>query len=192
MATSPIVSAPVTASSTEIEELNLTLRELIEQKDAQIRALLADETARLDSAVGNLAAPSAPDAFERYQYVRSAAVSSTNSTGWQRKLNLNGFELPLGTYRIGWAYRYNNTSNNTDFLGRLLMNGEELFRHAQTPNEQSRTFLKDGLGQYQHVSGFDVIENLSGTVDFDLEYATGDRKHTASIWKAVLELRRIA
>lgn len=192
MAESPIVAAPVSASPSELEELNLTLREVIEQKDAAVRAELSSRTDQLDSAVANFTAPSAPNAFVRYTYARAPELSSTNSTGWQTKLNLNGFDLPLGTYRIGWSYRFNSNSERASFCAQLLVNGAPLFHHEAGMGGKYATFVPQSRGQHQLAAGFDVLEGLSGTVDFDLQYATDDKKHTASIWGVTLELWRIA
>lgn len=192
MAESPLVAAPVTATPSELEALNLSLRELIEQKDAAVRAELTTRTDQLDSAIANVTAPTTPNAFERYAFARSSGLSATNSTDWQRKLNLNGFELPLGSYRVGWAYRFNASAERASFRARLLVNGVPLFHHEAGMGGKFAALVQQSQGQHQLASGFDVLEDLSGTVDFDLHYATDDKKHTASIWGATLELWRIA
>jgi len=170
---------------TELDDLNQSLRSLVDANDIAVRSWAGDQFAVLQSSVDNLQSPSAPNAFYQYQYVRSDTLTATNNESYQRYLNLLGWQLTAGEYRIAWTYEYDKPSSKTTAQFKILANHAVIHRHSDDE------IVSRGSTVTVCISGFDVL-SLSGTVDFDLMWATTDKRYPTYLRKAVMEIWRIS
>ena len=129
----------------------------------------------------------------QYLYEESLPVSTTTSNAYVLKLRLTTpSTLPLGNYRIGWSFSYNQDSTNSDFLGRVQLNDSiDLMATRVEHSESAGTFGTTGTDQRLNASGF-IVKNLSGTNTIDIEYASETAGVSASIWDACIEFWRVS
>jgi len=124
---------------------------------------------------------------QEFQEASSLGQSSHNLTSYEQKLRLTTGDLPEGTYRIGWSYRWRMSHNdNKDFKARIQINDSTtIMEHQQEVQDTS-------YDQKHRCSGFYYAE-LSGVKNIDLDFCIGcyNYQATAYIEDARLEIWRV-
>jgi hypothetical protein len=134
-----------------------------------------------------------------YNYVKVPQVQTVVSSNWQNIATLNAIGLKNGTYRIGFSYGWNHDHNNSDFLARFQLDGNDLGEiHQQEPKESGGSFGSTGTNQ-KYVAQRVFIEELQGdhTITFDIAseriYGNNDDGYgkESSVWDVVVEIWRV-
>jgi hypothetical protein len=115
----------------------------------------------------------------------SAGLSTTTSTAYQQKLRLTTGAIEAGTYRVGWMYDWQMTSNNYNFDAQVQVDDTTtLMNHVEEPQDTATT-------QRHQVSGFAYVDLTAATHNIDLDYRSSNTSGTSRIQNARLELWRV-
>lgn len=101
----------------------------------------------------------------QFNAAESLGRSTTTSTAFQFKLNLNVVGLPAGDYIILWSAAIGNSDEEIGVTIRV-----ELDNTTELINVRPQVG-RDVLTEWSHNSGGHAIVTLSGTHDFDIDFA---------------------
>jgi len=118
-----------------------------------------------------------------YEFIQDQTSSSTNGTSFQNKLSLASSNLTQGNYRVQVQYGWKYSNNKFAFEGRVTLNNTVQELHTQTPANTSNTHF---------ISRAFLVENFSGQLTCDLDFRSTKNGKTASIFSALIDLRRIS
>lgn len=127
----------------------------------------------------------APAFGSNFYNAYSEALSSTTSTNYQTKLELNVNGLTYGQYRIGWYYEWSAVDTKKNFLARVLINDDyAIMEQGEMPHKvvDDSNYPQSGFGFYTG----------DGNLNIKLDYCTADKKKAAYIQRVRLELWRIS
>ena len=117
----------------------------------------------------------------QFIYAEDTAESSTNSTTYIEKLTLSR-TVSSGTYRVGWYFEWDVSSETIIFYARIQLNGADIGTVADTAASAHTAW---GM-----TSGFYYTTLSSGTLQLDLDYRCAVSNKTAYIRNARLEFWR--
>jgi hypothetical protein len=117
-----------------------------------------------------------------FQYVESETQSST--TNYEQKVYLETISLLSGTYKISWYAEGNINSNKYSLIADIKVNGTAIGEYYKEPKDANSS-------QYTNITGFKCL-TLSGINEISLSYGTTNKKGTASIRRARIEIYRIS
>jgi len=113
------------------------------------------------------------------------SISSTTSTSWQEKLQLDLNNIPDGKYRIGWFYEWQMRNGSFDFRCRLQLDDtEDIMNQQQEPQDANSD-------QWYPASGFGYKTLSSGNHKIEIDYCSSKKNKTAKIRRARLEFWRV-
>jgi hypothetical protein len=131
-----------------------------------------------------------PNIFgNEYAYEESVEESSTTSTGWQEKLDINISNVPAGGYKILWSFEWSfsrTTGPGSSFGIHINWGAITLSETEMTPNQ---TY---GDGAYYQSSGFGKADLSSGNHKIALNFHSGGSSSTTYIRRAKLEIWRVS
>jgi len=121
-------------------------------------------------------------------YAVSDGESSTTSTSWQEKTNLQTSNIPAGTYEISWFFEWS--------FSRTTPPGAKFGVHvnwgAITVSEIDITPTQSyGDGGFYASSGFGYVDLDSGSHKIAINYRAGGDSSTAYIRRARIKILRI-
>lgn len=125
----------------------------------------------------------------------------TTSTTFQTHLTLNTASKPAGTYRIDWYYEWSHNAANTDFLGRVQLDGTDIMTHRQEPKDAGGSDATNygivagssGTNQRYAQSGWKIqVFATTATHTLTIQYRTDDASDESSIINGRLMLFRIS
>ena len=131
--------------------------------------------------------PSGSTVFgDQYQYNSSDGVSSHDGDeDYQQKVRLTTGSLPSGTYRIGYSYELAGDSVADEFYARVQINDTDTIHESVIHPSEDDPLTYFGFGGFYHAS-------LSGVLNIDLDYRTGDQLDAVYIRRARLEIWRVS
>jgi len=115
-------------------------------------------------------------------YALDPTESSTSSTTFIEKLTLSR-TVPTGTYRVGWYFEWDVSSESAIFFARVQINNtDDIGTLASTAAAASTS--------WSMTSGFHYLIVTEGTLQIDLDYRCAVSNKTAYIRNARLEFWR--
>jgi len=147
------------------------------------QTLIADSTQPLGVKWGTVSGGSSIFGSE-FQYAESDKTSSTTSDNYEIKLVLTTNVLPPGTYRIGISAEGNLNQTKHSLKIKATVGENVILDYYKEPKDSSRY-------QYDSISSFKCL-TLSGSHKIVISYGTNNKKATASIRNARIEIWRIA
>jgi len=135
-----------------------------------------------------------------FQFLENNNVSITTSTTFQNKIDFNTSNLPVGNYKVEWAYGWNHDRDRNDFHALLALDNDFtqdnlLMEHRQEPKDSAgngtNKFVSTATDQLFVSSGFRII-NLSGVKNLKLQFRTNHNGDESSIWNAVISIYRVS
>lgn len=115
-------------------------------------------------------------------YELDPTESSTSSTTFIEKLTLSR-AVPTGTYRVGWYFEWDVSSESAIFYARVQINDVADIGTLASTAAAAQT-------SWSMTSGFHYLTMVSGTLQIDLDYRCAVSNKTAYIRNARLEFWR--
>lgn len=117
-------------------------------------------------------------------------ITAVGDTAYLDAINVN-FNLPnTGDYKYTVSYIWNHNATNSDFLGRLIIDGVEQFLHKQEPKDAAGG---DPTGSTQRY-GFTKVDStniINGSRNFQVQVATDNASHASTMFKVFLEVEEL-
>lgn len=108
--------------------------------------------------------------------------SSTNSTNYIQRVNLNTSGLIPGNYRIGWYYEWKRESTSSNFMAKITLNGTTIMEQ----DEETKDYKS------WHTEGGFYITPLSEEEYSIIFYFAGNKsRYTSFVRRVRLELWRV-
>lgn len=119
-----------------------------------------------------------------FQQNSSESSSTTTSSTFQQKLRMTTSSLPIGTYRIAWAWEWNINSTSGDAEFQIELNDTTLLGTGRMESQDSLN--------YHPYCGFYYATSISGIQTIDIDYRVNSGGGTVTIRRARLEIWRIS
>jgi len=117
-----------------------------------------------------------------YEFIQDQTVTSTNSSTFISKLQLVSSDLTAANYRIQIQYGWQFSNTSFSFESEVVLDGVSQEVHSQKPTDSTDThFLSRAF----------LLENHSGVLTIDLNFRSTKAGKTASMFSALIDLRRI-
>lgn len=125
--------------------------------------------------------------LELVYQIEDEDCTSTSSTSWQEKLELQVLSLPEGTYKLEWSYEWAHSHSSYVFSGRLQINNTTtIMQHEEKPRTSGN------FNSYSYpIAGFKILDLTAGDYEFDLDFRTNKSNKSAYIRRARMALWRI-
>jgi len=125
-----------------------------------------------------------PSFGSRLAYAEEPKFAQTTSAKYVEHVVLQQTELSAGVYRVGWSFEWWGSNTSTDFMARILLDGQTISQHRRRPINSSST-TRDT------VSGFHHAVLSQGDHTLSLEFCTSDNRRAVGIENARLECWRV-
>jgi hypothetical protein len=120
-----------------------------------------------------------------FDYVIDETVSSTNSTSYQHKLDLDVDISATGGYRVGWHFEWRMSKQNENFYYRVRLDG------STNLIETNKSPFVD-VNEWQGITNFYYLPTLaSGSHTIDIDYHSSNTGATAYIRSTRIEFWRV-
>ena len=126
-------------------------------------------------------------------------VTTSSSTDWQTHLESDDRILRGGTYKLTVSYSWNGNSTSTDFISRLLVDGEPLagtqdgIMHRQEPKDSAGNIANTGADQQHGFTRVFVvnIETNTAPTTVALQFRSLSENVNVSIWNSLVGFERV-